>query len=597
MGWLFGAAVRDPARRSFEALERIHEPPRHVVRTTSVYAACGGPGLGCRSSAADQRAREAVADGWIVAGNACEVESGRAKPFGDDEWRRTFERGAESFRMLDGDFVAARLGQHTFELFTDPLGARPLFVAKVPFGVAFSTRIDWLARAAGGFEVDAAALGPLVCRTHSAASGLKGARRIGAGGVVSGDARAYRVSESPWLPDRAPHDPTEYRDCVRAFVRPQLPDRLSVSVGLSGGVDSRLMLALTAPGDAISAHVLGYVDEPDVEVAKRVASARGVPIVSYPHEVLPGPDETFALIRTGVALTHGMVPASTLPEKRRYAEIGAPGKLLLVGMFGELARRQFHGVYAMRHAATRLVRRDADVLPQHFTTPPLPFFEPGHAGRMHESALLAVRLLFETMPRERDIGLEGFLDLLAVRTQLPAGYAAHQNLLGHLASGYSPFAQQSVLRAAFGLPLHARRNSRAVFDIIRQTFPDAARIPLVANDTRYRFGASTFGAQLCTRIRRRYSHYARARHDVLATVEAAVREMASSADVRSVDLYNMPRVDAAMDRFYAAVERGSVEEIVRSRSDDAALIDGWLTFELWRQAASGTATWNDPPGR
>ena len=587
MGWLFGAAVRDPAPRVFETLASVHDPARHVARTASVYVACGGPDGSYRSSASDQRASE-TGGAWVVVGNAYGVVAGRARPLGDDDWRRTLDAGAESLLALDGDFVAARFGQHTFELFTDPLGSRLLFIAKVAFGVAFSTRIDWLARAAGGFEMEAEGLGPIVCGYGIAASGLKGVRRIGAGGAVAGDADSYTATESPWIPDFSPRDTIEYRDRVRTFVRPVLPDGRSVSVGLSGGVDSRLMLALGTPGDAVSAHVFGYADEPDIEVAAQVAAARGVPLVVYPHEELPGPDETLALIRTGVAVTHGMLPASTLPEKRRYAEIDARGKLLLVGMFGELARRQFYVAYEMRNAATRLVRGEMDVLLEYLACAAPTFFEAGSAELMREATFEALRALLGAMPGVRDVGLENFLDLFATRTQLPSGYAAHQNLLGHLAVGYSPFAQQSVLRVALGLPVRARRNSRAVFDLIREDFPEAARIPLVANDARYRFGTSTAAAQLLTRLRRRRraSHYGRARHDVLVKVEAAVRELAASAEARSVDLYDFSRIDAALARFYTAGGDGSDRHDVRSRSADAALIDRWLTFELWRRAAS-----------
>lgn len=598
MGWLFGAALRDGDPRTFETLAGIHDPARHVVRAAAVYAACGGPETNCHSSSADSES-ETAGGGWVVAGNAFDVSSGRARAFTGKDWRRIFAGGLSAFRNLDGDFVAARCGDDGFELYTDPLGSRLLFVAALPFGVAFSTRIDWLARLAGGFEIDAEALGPLLLGNgvYASVSGLRGVRRAGPGARVTGDARSFDVAASPWTPDFSDVAAGSYRDKVAAFMRPEFGHGSSVSVGLSGGIDSRLMLALTSRSDNVFAHVFGYAGEPDVDVAKQVAAARDVELSVYPHEQRPDPRLSFEFIREAVALTHGMAAASTLLEKRRYADVAGGGgpsrRALLVGMFGELARRQFYVAYVMRGGARRLARGDTSVLLSHLTSTPPPFFAGAVAARMRDDALMALRLVLESMPGARDIRIENFLDLLAVRTQLPAGYAAHQNLLGQVAAGYSPFAQQSVLRAAFGLALRERRNSRAALNIIKDEFPEAALLPLVANDARYRFGVSTAVAQLGTRIRRAQgsSHYTRARHDVLVHVEAFVRDIAASREARDCDLYDMGLVTEALARFYGAAAESQpgrpAGKTIRSLAGDAALIDSWLTFELWRRAAGG----------
>ncbi len=119
-----------------------------------------------------------------------------------------------------------------------------------------------------------------------------------------------------------------------------------VGMGLSGGFDSRLMLAgMLAVGQAPELHVYGAVDDPDVIIAKQVARVCGLPIehVDKSERIAP-PGELHEIVRRNFLEFDGLptdgIFDSGVDSTTRRAR-AANGHLHLNGGGGEILRNFF----------------------------------------------------------------------------------------------------------------------------------------------------------------------------------------------------------------------------------------------------------------
>ena len=254
---------------------------------------------------------------------------------------------------LDGRYVAAayRGEREGLELYTDPLGAYPVFTTEAAGMRWYSGSAEALRVVRGGREL---ARGPL--------AGL-----LGGGWPLSGNAmwrgvervpRASVIGHRPGRPaerrdllpvDRiarlagAGSDAAEAAEVLVAGVRAlsDWPGRPSF-VPVTGGRDSRLVLAAALrAGIDFTAVTGGPPDSPDVRVARRLCEAAGVPhelLGADPHGDMYGePLRAARIVRLGAGGTATLADAAGFPLGPR----GGPLPLWHSGQGGEIARAYY----------------------------------------------------------------------------------------------------------------------------------------------------------------------------------------------------------------------------------------------------------------
>jgi len=503
-------------------------------------------------------------------------------PLTDAAWHALMPLSAaalrDQLRQLNGHFVLVRWSAREVQAFTDPLGTRTLYYARHHQNLYLSTRLDALAHHVNATTLNLSALGGhwLTFNQLSYDALLDGIGRLGPGGRLRYERTADRLSvdAARWVPDEAPTDPP-----MRVLERllhvhpPEAEGERTVSLGLSGGIDSRLLLSLLSSGDgAYGLHTFGDASDPDVLLSEQLAQAVDAPRqhLAYPD---PSAEEVLAIMQRHVVQTCATIPATAALKLAAYAPLEAQHRLMIDGGFGEIGRRQF--LNRLRYQ--RPLRLTAQALFTAFAVQRADVFtsDVNHALRQGAEAQLAE--VFALAQEAPVAGEANRLDLLSIWTRLPNFFGHEQARLDAEVVNYMPFAQSAYLSAIMATPVGKRRHGRMYKRTIRQRTPALADLPLAKSGTTYPFGASTLGAWAVSKVKKRWGeHYTDLhRHIYLRRLEPMVRDLAAGA--ARVPLYDAAKVERLVDGFY------------NGDASQAVPLDWWLTFELWRRSVQSAS--------
>ena len=576
MSWILGfnGTSLSPALR--ERLVALHDDPLRRGESPTHYIALGGlPETICTGVLPDD-----PAGAWVIVGLGIQRHDDHCSFLDADAWSALLSQATPDLTGLDGHFVALRWQGGRVEAFTDNLGVRTLYLTTLPDGIAFSTRLDWLAALRGGAAIHFEAFGAhwLTFNQLSTTCLVRDIQRLGPGGYARCTGPHLEISEHPWTPEIAEVDRRgeAFASTLSALVHPWIPERRALTLGLSGGLDSRLLLALRLQNTRIvQTHVFGPGAHPDVQLARRLAQQEGLRQLHF-DEPIPDADTCLALLRSQVAQTQAVSAASSVLGLRYYGELHAQRLVMIDGGLGEAARRQFMNRLLRRGRAALRSGDPAAILP-YLRVSRAEVFNQETLATMERGAQLQIDALWQALPKPRAIGEENFLDLLGVRTRLPNFFGFEQNRLDGVIQNYMPFAQPSLLRALFQTPLSLRRNGRLFRRLIRSRRASLARYPLIKGKVTYPFRLPTVPAyvwtKLKTRLGRSYTDTTRLRF--LETVKPFALDTVHSQAVRDYPAYDHARLTRLVEDFY------------RGRLELAAPVDWWLAFEMWRRVLGG----------
>ena len=316
--------------------------------------------------------------------------------------------------------------------------------------------------------------------------------RIEPGGHATIKNGQIHVTSKPWncTPAQSDKNGHAYERTLRKALNVHGPQ--AWSLGLSGGLDSRALFALQ--GDCTT-HIWGPSDHPDVLISRRLARIQGL---EQNHFQIQHPEATecIKLLRERVGLTQAITPASTAVERSAYGQLHDMGYGILDGGFGEVVRRQFMN----RVVFERMLCGDS---PGRLLSSPGTGKSDIFAPEVHRAMVLAAKeqlnAAWQDLPASMTVADKA--DLLSIRSRLPNFFGFEQNSLDHVCVSYMPYAQPSVLRALFQVPLQLRWHGRLLSRLIRKYSPALSHIPLVKGTTQYPFGLGTVSTLAYTRAK------------------------------------------------------------------------------------------------
>jgi len=207
--------------------------------------------------------------------------------------RVALERNFERFRELLGSFVVIidEPRQQRLSFVSDILGVRPLFVAERPDGIYFGSDV-WALRDAGlstgAVNYDAVAAWVAYGYNCSNGSLFAGVDRVPAGSVVVFEQGRrteflYGALRGGCEAASAEQTADELHHIVSSTVKTLLAEQARINIALSGGYDSRYLLALCLrhmPASAVTCTTIDLGREG--EVARQVAATLRVAVDSIP---------------------------------------------------------------------------------------------------------------------------------------------------------------------------------------------------------------------------------------------------------------------------------------------------------------------------
>jgi hypothetical protein len=257
------------------------------------------------------------------------------------------DRGPAALRDLDGEYHVAIWDRSARRLaiFNDRFGALPLYWTCTPAGVAFAGGVRGVLLAPGvRIEPDTDAITEAVTfggfrlgtRTNVRdVSMLPGSSVLSADGARAGVSRYWSWSEIP-AGSRRPIDDvvSELRHEWTRAVSARLEGAVRPGLTLSGGLDSRAILAESVRHGRIHAVTYGVPESDDVRIARRAARAAGAEWTLHPLYDGSNPgwlDRRVAHIQA----TDGLVDLVDLMHVEAIDDLCAHADLNLSGYIGD----------------------------------------------------------------------------------------------------------------------------------------------------------------------------------------------------------------------------------------------------------------------
>jgi asparagine synthase (glutamine-hydrolysing) len=224
-------------------------------------------------------------------------------------------------------------GAHRLSLITDRLATFPLHYWQNSDGLVFATQLlTLLADARVPRRVDADALAQLFTmqRTIGCITPLAGVRAMPAACIMEFDAHGSRERRYWSLEWRAPDfSLSEGAELLATAFRNALARQTSgsnVGLLLSGGVDSRIVLAAADKGKMSSWTTASYGANPELALARELAGM----FESEHHALIVEPKDTLQVLDQTVMESSGLYPAST-PMSAFLPDVGTHCDSILTG--------------------------------------------------------------------------------------------------------------------------------------------------------------------------------------------------------------------------------------------------------------------------
>jgi hypothetical protein len=375
---------------------------------------------------------------------------------------------------LDGRCTAVRADDTTLEIYVDPLGAYPVFEAKIAGARWFSNNAMALCLLTGKSAVDEDALASVLAGGWSLGGEplWRAVRRVQRGVVLSlspgGERRQAlleleRIVSLPGVGLDSERAATELIALIAALA--QWPGRPNV-LPLTGGRDSRVILAAALrAGFEFDARTGGAPSDPDVQVAARLAARAGLPhglLAADPHgdrnSQLAGMARMTALLSGGTAT---LADAAGFPLGPREG----PLALWHSGQGGEIAR----GYYGVGGAGV------AEQLCTRFTAR-----RPGRIDVLSGDATHSVRRrIGDFVQRMSQVGAatRDIPDLFYLLERMACWAAPTHGVVEAVRDTTSPLWSQRMLPHLLGLPARERMLERFHLLLLEKLAPQLVDEP------------------------------------------------------------------------------------------------------------------------
>jgi hypothetical protein len=574
MSWILGSiGAFTEAERA--RISSIHDRPLTVIQTRNLYLAAGGISATCLHGRFTST-QNTPWDGWMIVGLGIRWERGSCSFYSTNEWSKVLAAAHPDFSHLDGHFVALRYNDREIQIFTDPLGLRGAYASKIAGGFVFSTRLDWTARISHNSEIDFEAFGPqwLAFNQISYSSPVRNVIRLGQGSRARCTAASFESRDTLWSPRSESNNEMEFENVLKPFLAPTNVPQEAISFGLSGGLDSRVMLALyiSMGIHSIKLHVFGDPQNPDVVLSSAIGER-----LKFEHvheEYIPrSSEELLAKMKEYLAQIYVTNPASGVIDAGAFYEVAKRSSLILDASWAEIARRQCFNRLLIA-GSKALKRRNAKRISSYLTIERADIFSRDALETMKKGLVQQVQWYLDVTFDNTSIANEDFADLLAVRTRMPNYSGFEQARIDSFVMAYMPFLQPSILRSVFRIPLHDKRKGRLFRRMILHYCPELASFPLAKGGTTYPFWLAPLPAHAWTLVKKKLSKpfVDRRTRSMLEVLKEYALDLVHSQELQTCQAYDVKKVQSMVERYYSG--EFHLEHHV----------DWWLSFEFWRQA-------------
>jgi hypothetical protein len=508
---------------------------------------------------------------WAVAGVGLKQSEECYKILYANDWKRYLDSDKIDLSEINGHYVVVKYSEDKLLFFTDELGLREVYTVKLDKGFGFTTRIDWL-KYFINVEIDVKEFSSrwLLQNQISRKSIIKNVVRL-----VSAKATIKNnfllIEQNYWKPDfDSVADQNLFDSSLRKLI--SIQDR-KISLSLSGGLDSRLLLSYLALKnfDKWDTHTFGDPDHPDSKIASQLLKC-----LNLKNEIiddkLPGTEQLTQLVKDYSVHTIVTNPISSILNLRFYNRMNNGNKVIIDGGFGEIWRRAFASRILLigRNA---LLKKNIKTVSGFLRYYRADIFSDEALAEMEKGIIEQFEELLSEMPDANQIGPEKWIDLFSVRYRLTNYYEPEQTRLDQYVISYMPLVQKDILNLLFGLNESEKKNSKLFRQLIKRNAIQLTKQPLVKGNIIHPFNSSSLGTRVHSRIKNKLglSYQSKLQIEFQDTLREFIGDVIQSVDVRNYMYYDRRKLEWIGNDFMSKSTEYNSE------------IDWFLSFELFRQ--------------
>jgi hypothetical protein len=471
--------------------------------------------------------------------------------------------------------------EKTFEIYTDVLELRRVYVVEADKYFFLSTRLDWISQLAPTRAIDFVRFAGDWNLVFSVADGtfVDGVVRAGPSGHIVITNNTITFSKRHWTPDPAPQE--DVVTLLQSAATMVIREGNRLSLGLSGGMDSRTLLALLSdsPKDRWMVHSNGTRSNLDIPLARILARSLSIDHKITYYELQPSMTVESVVhdLREYILQTEMTDSMFEYPRFRIFSDLYKKGFWMIDGGYGEFLRRVY-GRKMIFSARRAVEEKNAGVLLPFFSLPKSQIFT-GEIHRMFQKETVCqLQQSFDAMPENPEKDLGNWIDLYNIRYQVKNVPANGQAVYDHCIPGYMPYAQPAVMSAYMKLPSDQRRNDHLNRKIISTFNKELSRYPLVRFRTTIPYWSvrNVYASVLWAKAKKKFSRtqsgeHRTFRYDVLQFLRDYILDRVASQSVKTYPYYDYNVIDRSIKEFY------------QGRIENEQFVEDWLAFDFWRE--------------
>lgn len=404
---------------------------------------------------------------------------------------------------LNGHFIGIQAIENELFLFTDALGTRDIHYFEINDEVYFSSKPDFLKNFNKSNEID---FENFITRftlsvQFNQKSVFKGLKRLTANTRIHLSKNKFEFSATPYFPKRIESSPEIIENKLEQLLLVGSKDNNKITLGLSGGMDSRLLLAILLKSKINNwdLYSFGYQDHPDVKIAKKISKEININHKIYNSDLNNIEDSNFyKLVEDFCIATSATSPTTETLQKSYYSEMHQNNLTILDGGFGEILRRGLFN--RLLFSKNDIVNKNINNLHKTLKVNYPDIFNPDLKSKIEQSTKDQISETLEIMPDLNEFGFENWLDLLSIKTKLPNYTGIEQSRTDNFAKVITPYQQKVIFDLNFNLKLDYRLNSKMFKMLIENNSPILTKFPLVKGDITHPYSFNTLQSKIYTKI-------------------------------------------------------------------------------------------------
>ncbi len=508
--------------------------------------------------------------GFVLSGIGLENTANGFKKLNNNTWGK-YLYNPYSVSFPDGHYCGVSWINNKVFLFNDVLGIKHIYVKYTKDKVYFSNNINLLLKFIGDVKLNlneffaAWFLNPTVSFNPI----IEDVKRLNGITEFLGN-RLISNTEHEWIPNfNVKLTVADFDNVLSKLIDFTISEYSSVSLGLTAGLDSRLLLSyFLAKKSNFNTHTFGDNNLPDVIYSKKISESLNFNHLILDYEI-PNKNNLIDTLINYISYTNITLPISETIQFGMHKTIAKNNDVIVDGSYGETYRRQMLNKLLIA-GKSALINKDYSKISQFIKSSRPNIFNTELESQILESVTNSVSQIFVNSPNPNYTRWENWLDVFAIKTKMPNTTAYSQHYLDTICNSISIFLQPTIVKVGLSIDIEDRINGKMFRSIIKNNFTKLTKFSLVKNNYAYPYLFGNKASFIYTKIKSKlFKKYTWHLNETILDINKDYIWDSLNENNNYNNLVNINFIKSAFKNYY------------NSNKKDKQILEWYLTFNLF----------------